>query len=355
MFRKIIASFISLCVLAGLAILWGGVVGKANATIAQQTTATPSPPRQERQGDPNAPEISFIDSPTGQCYMPVAHKDTCYIQWQYLQVSASTSQYIISMTVAIDGRMRAYHAGFFQTSMYVPSDLFSPGLRVTCGPPGSNPNPYLGKSYAYTIRARETGGLSAANYGSVTCPADVVPAYSLNLSGRNDGGIGVTYPFTATVLPITTTLPLTYVWQVSNHPTLTFTHGLSATQSISWSTPGSKQIVAEAFNAAGSAVTTHTIVIDSPILDLSASNDSPTTLGTATHLNATLSSGTNPSFAWDLGDGSSASGASVSHIYPGSGVYTATVTASNGAGQQAAITRVVVLRKIYLPVVRRNH
>ena len=115
MYRKIIAGLISLSVLAGMVAIWGSVVGEANAAIAQQASATPPPNKQERQGDPSAPDISFIDSPTAQCYMPVAHKDTCYIQWGYLQVSASTSQYIISMTVAIDGRMRSYHSGFFQT------------------------------------------------------------------------------------------------------------------------------------------------------------------------------------------------------------------------------------------------
>ena len=118
----------------------------------------------------------------------------------------------------------------------------------------------LGKTYAYTVRSRETGGLSAANYGSVTCPSDVVPVASLGLAGHNAGGVGVTYPFTATVLPITTTLPLTYVWQVSNHPTVTFTHGLSATQNIAWSAAGTKQILVTAFNAAGSASVTHTIM-----------------------------------------------------------------------------------------------
>jgi hypothetical protein len=253
MFRKIIAGLISLCALAGLAATWGGVVVKAEAAIAQQASATPPPTRQARQGDPSAPEISFIDSPTAQCYMPEMHKDTCYIQWDYLQVSASTSQYIISMTVAIDGQMRAYHSGFFQTSMYVPTDMFRPGLRVTCGPPGSNPNPFLGKTYAYTIRARETGGFAAANYGSVTCPADVVPPAILILVGPDTGRRGVTYSFTATTSPITTTLPITYVWQINDHPTVTFTHGLSATQDIVWSTPGTKQILVTAFNAAGVA------------------------------------------------------------------------------------------------------
>jgi hypothetical protein len=354
MIRKIIAGLISLSVLAGLAAIWGGVVGQANAAIAQQASATP-PPRQERQGDPNAPEISFIDSPTAQCYMPEAHKDTCYIQWSYLNVSASTSQYIISMTMAIDGRTRAYYSGFFQTSMYVPQELSNPGYKVACGPPGSDVNPRLGKTYAYTIRSRETGGLSAANYGSVTCPADVVPVSSLGIAGRSTGGTGVTYPFTATVSPITTTLPITYVWQVSDHPTVTSTHGLSDTQDIAWNTPGTKQVLVTAFNAAGVISATHTIAIDSPILGLSADNDSPTLPERATHLTATLSSGSNPTFAWDLGDGATASGGSASHIYPGSGVYTATVTASNNAGQQVASTRVLILQEIFIPILRRDH
>jgi hypothetical protein len=38
---------------------------------------------------------------------------------------------------------------------------------VACGPRSASG---LGKTYAYTLRARETGGLSAANYGSVACP-----------------------------------------------------------------------------------------------------------------------------------------------------------------------------------------
>jgi hypothetical protein len=130
------------------------------------------PPQRERQADPNAPAISFIDSPTATCYRPVHEtSDACYIEWSYMYVTASTSQYIISMTVEIDGRKRAYYSGFFQTSMYVPGDIHLPGFKVSCGVPGSNPIPGLGKSYSYTIRARETGGLGAANYGTVTCPA----------------------------------------------------------------------------------------------------------------------------------------------------------------------------------------
>ena len=113
------------------------------------------------------PAISFIDSPSATCYQPDTSRNTCYVAWSYLYVTAGASQYIISMTVSLDNRLVAYHSGFFQTSMYIPSDLVGRGFKVACGPRNASG---LGKTYAYTLRARETGGLGAANYGSVTCP-----------------------------------------------------------------------------------------------------------------------------------------------------------------------------------------
>jgi hypothetical protein len=82
-------------------------------------------------------------------------------------VSASASQYVISMSVSINNRARAYVSGFFQATMYAPGDLFGRGFKVACGPRRADG---LGNTYAYTLRARETGGLSSANYGSVRCP-----------------------------------------------------------------------------------------------------------------------------------------------------------------------------------------
>lgn len=153
------------------------------AQAVQMAVATPvgnELPRQEIIGDinsPDSPAISFIDSPSATCFRPVAGTGACFIEWNYLNVTAASGSYIISMTVAIDNRIRAYHSGFFQTSMYIPSDMTTPGYQVTCGKPGSGGQPDWGKTYSYVIRARETGGLSAANYGSVTCPADIVKIY----------------------------------------------------------------------------------------------------------------------------------------------------------------------------------
>lgn len=133
--------------------------------------------RQSAADAPDAPQISFIDSPTAQCYLPVSGTGDCYLTWQYLRVSAGSSSYIISMTVSIDGRLRAAHQGFFQSGMYVPGDLYQPGLKVACGSPGDGGDPKLGRNYSYTIRARDSAGLKAANYGSVLCPADLPPLF----------------------------------------------------------------------------------------------------------------------------------------------------------------------------------
>jgi hypothetical protein len=261
MSRKLIGAFTILIALVVLGAAWWGVVEAANSAQVEETPPAPAQPVRQGFGEPEAPDISFIDSPTAQCYQPEQHKDACYIQWQYLYVSASTSQYIISMTVAIDGDLRAYHGGFFQTDMYVPQEMLSPGFKVPCGVLGSGGNPKLGMSYAYTIRARETGGLKAANYGSVTCPADIVPPGSIRLEGPDGGLPGVDYSFTALVEPVTTTLPLTYTWTVSDQSGITVTSGLSDTQNLTWNTTGLKQVSVQAANLAGSVTVTRTIEI----------------------------------------------------------------------------------------------
>ncbi len=180
--RKWLGVSAGLLALAGLAIAWSVIVAQAAAgspaaPVAMATPEGPQPPRREIQEGIESPAISFIDSPTPTCYRPVPGTGECYIQWNYLYVTASSSQYMISMTVSIDGRLRAYHSGFFQTTMVVPGEMYEPGFRVTCGFPGAGGVAGMGNTYSYVIRARETGGLGAANYGSVTCPADVAQVF----------------------------------------------------------------------------------------------------------------------------------------------------------------------------------
>ena len=148
--------------------------GPQAALLATATSVNVDLPRREVSGNVESPAISFIDSPSPTCSRPVAGTGACYIQWNYLYVTADSGSYVVSMTVTIDNRLRAYHSGFFQSSMFIPGGMTAPGYRVTCGAPGSGGIAEWGKTYTYAIRARETTGLTAANYGSVTCPADVV-------------------------------------------------------------------------------------------------------------------------------------------------------------------------------------
>lgn len=99
--------------------------------------------------------------------------------------------------------------------------------------------------------------------------------------------------------------------------------------------------------------------VEEPIGQVQAFNNGPHKLGLATQLNATISAGSNAVYQWDFGDNSTqADGQSVAHTYDAVGVYTATVTVSNGLNQQIATTTISIQAdsptnnaKVYLPVV----
>ncbi len=99
-------------------------------------------------------------------------------------------------------------------------------------------------------------------------------------------------------------------------------------------------------------------VIDVPIADLQAFNDSPTTLGYPTTLWATTTAGTNVNYEWSLGYGAATdTGQTVVHTYPSISEYTAIVTASNSINVMTATTTISITDfvRIYLPVVMRNY
>ncbi len=169
---KHLLGFLALLTTLGIAVTYLAW-GLPAASMANASRANSGMPQREV----DAPAISFIDSPSPTCYLPAPGTGACYIQWEYLSVTTAASSYIISMTVAIDGNLRAYHTGFFQTAMTIPAGMTTPGYKVTCGQPGSGGVPDWGKIYTYQIRARDTAGLSAINYGSVRCPADTVTLY----------------------------------------------------------------------------------------------------------------------------------------------------------------------------------
>lgn len=116
--------------------------------------------------------------------------------------------------------------------------------------------------------------------------------------------------------------------------------------------------------AAGDTDTTNnaanaTVQVQEPIGQVQAFNSSPHKLGLTTQLTATISAGSNATYQWDFGDSSAqAAGQSTAHSYSAVGVYTATVTVSNGLNQQIGTTTISIQAdspntsaKVYLPVI----
>jgi PKD repeat protein len=96
------------------------------------------------------------------------------------------------------------------------------------------------------------------------------------------------------------------------------------------------------------------VTVDAPIDGLAVISDAPTVFGMATMLTATVESGTSISWVWSLGDGSEATGAVVSHVYPAPGTYPVDVTATNWLNSVTARTDVQILNSVYLPAVARR-
>ena len=113
-----------------------------------------------------------------------------------------------------------------------------------------------------------------------------------------------------------------------------------------------------ATNSANSLTATTLVTIsDVPISGLSASNDSPTLLGNATTLSATVTAGSNIIYSWDFGDGETGDGEVVTHTYTSAGIYTATITATNSTNTLTADTIVTITAPyydLYFPLVIKS-
>jgi len=106
---------------------------------------------------------------------------------------------------------------------------------------------------------------------------------------------------------------------------------------------GDYKVWINAVDEAGNAVTVGPFTVT--IVQVLATSDSPTALGAATTLTATVLGGSGFTFAWDFGDGSpvtSSSSPTVSHQYPAVSTYTAIVTATKGSNVFTATTTVLV-------------
>jgi uncharacterized repeat protein (TIGR01451 family) len=104
----------------------------------------------------------------------------------------------------------------------------------------------------YDIGADEYPGVSNAPRG-------------LSIVGPTTGEINTPYNFTASVTPITTTQPITYVWTTDSDMSLTHLNLLNDSVQLRWNTPGTHIVTTSAANSAGVITDTFAISLNYPI------------------------------------------------------------------------------------------
>lgn len=84
----------------------------------------------------------------------------------------------------------------------------------------------------------------------------------INLLGPTQGFAGTAYHFTATLTPLTVTVPITYSWQTMGQPPMTQRGGVTDTATFTWPAAGVYTVTVQAGNGSGAVTATHPITIE---------------------------------------------------------------------------------------------
>jgi len=191
--------------------------------------------------------------------------------------------------------------------------------------------------HTYAAVGAYTAVVTASNSVSwITATTEVVVNEVVTgLNADNDGPTSLGEP-TALTATVTAGSNVAYTWDFGDGSV-----GTGAIVSHTYAAPGEYEAVVTATNSVGVVTATTAVLVEEPVSALAATNDGPTALGGATTLSAGAA-GSNVAYTWDFGDGATGGGAVVAHTYPGVGVYTAVVTASNSVSWMTATTKVQV-------------
>jgi uncharacterized repeat protein (TIGR01451 family) len=130
--------------------------------------------------------------------------------------------------------------------------------------------------------------------------------------------------------------------------------GSGAVVAHTYPSTGIYTAVVTASNSLGHITATTSVDVEQAVAGLAAFNDGPTPLGQTTTLTASVNTGSNVVYTWNLGDGQPGSGAAVTHTYPSAGVYTAVVSASNAINTLTTATTVIITGDGALPSLSIN-
>jgi len=200
-----------------------------------------------------------------------------------------------------------------------------------------------------------------------------VPPADVNVDGPTAGVVDTPYDFTAQVEPVTTTQPITYVWQATGQSTVTDTHVYSVThaQPFTWPTPGPKTVTVTVDNGSGVSRATHVITItEAPEPPTEVAIAGPT--DGVIHARYTFTATVRPltttqpiTYVWEATDQVSTTHSAVDGLadttfftWQTPGPKTVTVTVGNGAGLLSATHAITITTEadfqVYLPLILRK-
>jgi hypothetical protein len=118
---------------------------------------------------PQATTISLqMSNPS--CVQVLANSGTCSLQMNYLSASGSDISFS-RVELLVNGKLRVYVAGFFESSAFLNSPMIPGGIKVTCGRPNAGGLLNFGNVYAVSANAYMADGTSSSNSMNVYCPA----------------------------------------------------------------------------------------------------------------------------------------------------------------------------------------
>ena len=109
------------------------------------------------------------------CFQVLPASGMCSLQIGSLTASGSDSSFS-RVEVLVNGKLRVYMGGFFESSANLTNRMMPGGLAVVCGRPNDGGSPDYGKAYSLMANAYMGDGTSSSDSTNVFCPA-----YTANL------------------------------------------------------------------------------------------------------------------------------------------------------------------------------
>ena len=198
-----------------------------------------------------------------------------------------------------------------------------------------------------------------------------VTVTAVSLTGPTTGIAGQAYSFTATVMPLSATLPITFSWSATGLAGETaVVSDTNHVATFTWVVDGPQMVTVTATNEAGSVTATHLITLVAPVTAVALTGPTIGTISQTYSFTATalpLSATLPITFSWSATGlaGEAAVVSSTTHVaaftWMISGTQVVTVTAANIAGS-ATITHTIVITEpqppdgmftVYLPFLVR--